>query len=172
MKDPQDNANLEGIGFLDENLGWTGGWGDKEFRADLRAKRTTAGKPGADANHVGKRLNRFRFIREPALVGYASGDTVYKYSTAPAALAPQPLAATPSDANEIRTRLPVRIPIDPSPGAPSVRVDVWDRFGEHLATPLDEATPQPGPREITWSGETESGGRGGRRHLHLPRHDG
>jgi hypothetical protein len=93
------------------------------------------------------------------LVGYASGDTVYKYSAAPAALAPQPLAATPSDADYVRTRLPIRIPIDPSPGAPSVRVDVWDRFGEHLATPLDEATPQPGPREVMWSGETESGRR-------------
>ena len=53
-----------------------------------------------DANHVGKLLNRFRFIREPELVGYASGDTVYKYSTALAALAPQPLAATPADADE------------------------------------------------------------------------
>ena len=159
VNDPQRNANLEGIGFLDENLGWTGGWGDKEFLGGFTSETHDGGQTWSDANHVGKRLNRFRFIREPALVGYASGDTVYKYSTAPAALAPQPLAATPSDADYVRTRLPVRIPIDPSPGAPSVRVDVWDRFGEHLATPLDEAAPQPGPREIMWSGETESGGR-------------
>ncbi|MDT5014513.1 MAG: hypothetical protein QOD39_673, partial [Mycobacterium sp.] len=27
VHDPQGNANLEGIGFLDENTGWVGGWG-------------------------------------------------------------------------------------------------------------------------------------------------
>ena len=31
VHDPQGNANLEGIGFLDENTGWVGGWGSHRF---------------------------------------------------------------------------------------------------------------------------------------------
>ena len=51
----------------------------------------------------------------------------------------------------------MRIPVDVPPGAQHVRVDVWDRFGEHLATPLDDPAPAAGAREASWSGETESG---------------
>ena len=31
INDQQGNANLEGIGFVDENHGWVGGWGDVKF---------------------------------------------------------------------------------------------------------------------------------------------
>ena len=160
VNDPQDNANLEGIGFVDENLGWIRWLGGQRFQ--WRIYERNARRWGNLERRESRRQAPESFPVHSVsrrLVGYASGDTVYKYSAAPIALAPQPLTATLADADEVRTRLPVRIPIDPYPGAPSVRVDIWDRFGEHLATPLDEAAPQPGPREVTWSGETESGGK-------------
>ena len=31
VNDPQRNANLEGIGFIDESRGWVGGWGSADF---------------------------------------------------------------------------------------------------------------------------------------------
>jgi photosystem II stability/assembly factor-like uncharacterized protein len=162
INDPQDNANLEGIGFADGMLGWTGGWGDSSFQGGFTSETRDGGETWSDANHVGKFLNRFRFIREPELVGYASGDTVYKYSAAPVDDAEQRLAAASGEADPYaRTGFPVLIPVDPQTGAESVRVDVWDRFGDHLATPYDESAPTAGPREVSWSGETESGGTAG-----------
>jgi photosystem II stability/assembly factor-like uncharacterized protein len=161
VNDPQDNANLEGIGFVDDKLGWTGGWGDASFTGGFTSETRDGGETWTDANHVGRFLNRFRFIREPELVGYASGDIVYKYSAEPAG-AEERVAPTPSGADAYaRTSFPVRIPVDVPPGAESVRVDVWDRFGEHLATLLDESAPSAGAREVHWPGETESGGKAG-----------
>jgi photosystem II stability/assembly factor-like uncharacterized protein len=160
VDDPQGNANLEGIGFVDEQLGWVGGWGDKNFEGGFTSETRDGGETWADANHVGKFLNRFRFIHEPELVGYASGDTVYKYSTAPPEVEAIIRPDEPPQAFS-RTRLPLQIPVGTLSGAQSVRVDVWDRFGEHLATPLEETAPSDGAREVTWAGETESGATAG-----------
>lgn len=158
VNDPQGNANLEGIGFVDDQLGWTGGWGDRSFTGGFTSETRDGGETWTDANEVGAFLNRFRFIREPELVGYASGDTVYKYSPAPPNDAEQRLAARREAADPYsRTSFPVRIPVDVPSGAQHVRVDVWDRFGDHLATPLDDRAPAAGAREASWSGETESG---------------
>lgn len=162
VDDPQGNANLEGIGFVDEQLGWVGGWGDRNFEGGFTSETRDGGETWADANHVGKFLNRFRFIHEPELVGYASGDTVYKYSTAAAAPEVEEIAVRPDEPQAFsRARLPLQIPVGTLSGAQSVRVDVWDRFGEHLATPLEETAPSGGAREVTWAGETESGATAG-----------
>jgi hypothetical protein len=158
VEDEQGNANLEGVGFIDDKLGWTGGWGDRGFQGGFTSETRDGGDTWTDANHVGSFLNRFRFIREPELVGYASGDTVYKFARAPVGLAPE---RVPTPARYARTRLPVRIPVIVAPDVQAVRVDVWDRFGEHLATPLDERAPAAGEREVRWSGETESGATAG-----------
>jgi photosystem II stability/assembly factor-like uncharacterized protein len=154
VDDPQNNANLEGIGFVDERVGWVGGWGDAQFEGGFTSTTRDGGETWQDANSVGKFLNRFRFIREPELIGYASGDTIYKYAAAPAAPETERAVAPPQ---VTRARLPVRIPIDVPVGAGTLRVDLWDRFGRHLATPADLASPPAGAQEVSWSGETESG---------------
>lgn len=86
----------------------------------------------------------------------------YKYSAAPVTPEPQRLAVAPDEPEAFsRARLPIQIPLSPQTGAQSVRIDIWDRFGEHLATPLEETAPHPGAREVSWSGETESGATAG-----------
>jgi hypothetical protein len=75
VNDPQGNANLEGIGFLDSSLGWVGGSGDQLFIAAFTSRTVDGGSTWTSANHVGRFLNRFRFVRGPELVGYACGDT-------------------------------------------------------------------------------------------------
>lgn len=157
INDPQDNANLEGIGFVDENHGWVGGWGDRDFTGGFTSETRDGGETWTDANHVGKFLNRFQFIREPELVGYVSGDTVYKYSAAPVEPGREGVQRTSRQALP-KTGLPVRIPVTAPEGAQSLRVDVWDRFGRHLATPTQETEPDAGTRDVLWSGETEAGG--------------
>ena len=156
VNDPQDNANLEGIGFVDEQVGWAGGWGDERFEGGFTSETRDGGETWTDANHVGKFLNRFRFVHEPELVGYASGDTVYKYAEVAPGAAPEAGLTGPAGEEVVRTQLPVRVPLPTIRGAEGVRVDVWDRFGRHLATPLDEATTAE-EAEAEWSGETYSG---------------
>src|SRR5262249_45726513 len=87
--DPQGNANLEGVGFLDEQHGWVGGWGDSTFQRGFSSETVDGGATWRNANEIGKFLNRFRFIGAPLEVGYSSGDTVYRYSVDPV---PQPIA--------------------------------------------------------------------------------
>ena len=79
INDPQANANLEGVGFIDKDHGWVGGWGDLQFQWLSTSQTADGGQTWTNADDVGKVLNRFRFFGTPVTVGYASGQTVYKY---------------------------------------------------------------------------------------------
>ena len=155
VNDPQDNANLEGIGFVDAQQGWVGGWGNRAFTGGFSSATGDGGNSWQDANHIGKYLNRFRFIRDP-LVGYASGDTVYRY--APVTAGAEAVLAAPVDGersavrsgdSEVHARHLI-IAVDVQPGVSLLEVDVWDRFGDHLGTIHSESDPPPGRKEITW----------------------
>ena len=47
VDDPQGNANLEGIGFLDEQTGWVGGWGSASFEEGFSSATSDGGTHGA-----------------------------------------------------------------------------------------------------------------------------
>jgi photosystem II stability/assembly factor-like uncharacterized protein len=150
ITDPQKNANLEGVGFIDERHGWVGGWGDAQFQRLSTSETLDGGATWRDANDIGKALNRFRFFGKPVTLGYASGQTVYKYSADPVAPTagggPVLLAARQPD--RVRDTLPLAIAVPA--GAKRLTVRVWDRFGERVDTPVDEANPAPGRRSIDW----------------------
>jgi photosystem II stability/assembly factor-like uncharacterized protein len=150
----QSNANLEGIGFENAQHGWVGGWGTADFQGGYSSETFDGGETWQAANHVGLFLNRFRFFGDPVTVGYAAGDTVYKYSAEPvvpavaeAALAgPQILdEATPVEINR-----PIEIGFTTPPGARRLTIDVWDRFGEPVRQLVDETDPASGHRSVTW----------------------
>ena len=161
INDPQKNANLEGVGFIDENHGWVGGWGDANFQRLSTSETLDGGRTWRDANQVGKALNRFRFFGNPVTLGYASGQTVYRYSSVPSVAAAatvspdqgRSLLAEPVIEVRGKLALSVKVPV----GARHLTVRVWDRFGEHLATAVDEAKPSAGERTIEW----ETGGKTG-----------
>lgn len=145
INDPQMNANLEGVGFIDKKQGWVGGWGDIAFQSGKSSATIDGGDTWTDANSIGLFINRFRFIGSPLEVGYASGDTVYKYSTDPIpnqAPDPNPPAAlqlinttgpaTCGCLSEIGCNLPGELR--------SLRIDVWDSFGEEVGCHIQ---PQP-----------------------------
>lgn len=46
-----------------------------------------------DANEIGRFINRFRFLGRPLQVGYASGLSIYKYTTEPVPPAAERAAA-------------------------------------------------------------------------------
>ena len=60
----------------------------------LSSGTTDGGNSWQDADHIGLFLNRFRFFGSPVSVGYASGDTIYKYSADPVESTAVHLAAT------------------------------------------------------------------------------
>jgi len=67
----EDLFDVQGIGFVSEDMGWLGGWGGD-------SQETTDGGETWHKARVGYLVNRFRFIDQ--YLGYCSGETVYKYS--------------------------------------------------------------------------------------------
>jgi hypothetical protein len=156
INDPQQNANLEGVGFVDENHGWVGGWGDAQFQRLSSSETTDGGRSWVNANQIGAALNRFRFFGNPVSVGYASGQTVYKYSSQSAPVVPAHLASPPKstrflqDNRPSRASGPVRLQFTVPEKATRLSVRIWDRFGDLIAMPLKETNPAPGFRTVIW----------------------
>ncbi len=158
VHDPQGNANLEGIGFVDETTGWVGGWGSASFREGFSSATTDGAATWCDANEIGRFINRFRFLDSPVTVGYASGMTVYKYSDKPVPMPLAAVAATPLFDNQPRSSgVPVRIPLVVPEGAERLSVRIWGRFGEHVRGLVDERAPVAGARSIEWDGADHAG---------------
>jgi photosystem II stability/assembly factor-like uncharacterized protein len=155
VNDPQKNANLEGVGFVDENHGWVGGWGDANFQRLSTSETLDGGQTRRDADEVGKALNRFRFFGNPVTLGYASGQIVYRYSNVSATAAATPVSPgqgrsiLPEAIIEVHGKLALRVKVPAGAGRLTVRI--WDRFGDHLATPVNEANPSAGERTIEWA---------------------
>ena len=55
INDPQANANLEGVGFIDKDHGWVGGWGDAQFQRLSTSQTADGGQTWTNADDVGKR---------------------------------------------------------------------------------------------------------------------
>ena len=139
INDPQKNANLEGIGFIDEHTGWVGGWGDRQFERQSSSETTDGGNTWRDANEIGRAINRFRFFGNPVTVGYSSGVSVYRYEPVTESvtalantksnrkLMPAAIIARSSRANSIH------IPVESSGTEELSTMRIWDRFGEEVS---------------------------------------
>jgi photosystem II stability/assembly factor-like uncharacterized protein len=165
VNDAQNNANLEGIGFIDEKRGWVGGWGPGGFTKGFTSATVDGGSNWRDANDVGLFLNRFRFFGSPVSLGYASGDGVYKYSAEPV-VQPNLLAAATRTMDRRRllpqgrmvsTGAMSEIPIDVPAGTKRLTLHAWDRFGVDVGVLLDEIRPKAGARIFLWDGHDANG---------------
>jgi photosystem II stability/assembly factor-like uncharacterized protein len=161
INDPQGNANLEGIGFIDESTGWVGGWGSASFRDGFSSATTDGGTTWQNANEIGAFINRFRFFHEPVTVGYASGRTVYRYAVAPLpgprhAAAPAGLRFLADNAPR-RSEAPIPITVTVPSNAEALTINIWDRFGAHVRRLLDEPQPADGSRTLEWDGTDDAG---------------
>jgi photosystem II stability/assembly factor-like uncharacterized protein len=157
INDRQRNSNLEGIGFLDGECGWVGGWGDRLFRGGFTSATSDGGANWHDANEVGFRLNRFRFIGDPPRIAYASGDSVYKFTEEPALieLAAPEAVRTPDVVGAEEVAFTVDVP----EGARRLQARIWERFGRQVRLLVDEADPEPGPRHLEWDFTDDAGGK-------------
>jgi photosystem II stability/assembly factor-like uncharacterized protein len=161
INDQQGNANLEGIGFIDEGHGWVGGWGDADFRGGFSSETLDGGEHWRNANEIGRFLNRFRFFGNPVTTGYASGRTVFKYSSEPVAphLLERGRGTRILDTNEPQDSTgPVEITYTvASAGAKHLTIDIWDRFGQYIRSLRDERSPRPGNHLVTWDLKDDAG---------------
>jgi photosystem II stability/assembly factor-like uncharacterized protein len=161
VDDPQRNANLEGVGFVDADRGWVGGWGSADFQLGFSSATTDGAGSWADANDIGLFINRFRFFHDPVTVGYAAGRTVYKYSTGPVP-APVGIAAEPAtrllDSNApVTSGRPVRVSVTVPADASRLAVTVWERFGDRVRRLVEETGPAAGDRTVEWDVTDDAG---------------
>lgn len=167
------NFNLEGVGFLDRQTGWVGGWGDRCY-ASGRTSRTSDGgltwtdvtderarwhgPPSDGCDHLagphGQYINRFRFLRGAKLVGYAAGNTVYKYTDEPISdVPPRPrgISLLPPGVEALFYTDEVTIPVTVPAGAQTLKVDVFDRFAGHVRTLRSLENPPGGLMNMVWN---------------------
>lgn len=158
VNDPQRNANLEGVGFIDEQTGWVGGWGDSDFERLSSSATTDGGATWSNANEIGKALNRFRFFGTPVTVGYASGQTVYKYERmsegdahARAAVAFAALREVPTQIRRTLTSGGVNLPLSRVTPGDRLVVTIYERFGDEVIVFEAEAAEAPGGPVVCWN---------------------
>lgn len=164
INDPQGTTNLEGVGFIDEKHGWVGGWGSADLSnpTGFSSATTDGGLNWENANEIGLRINRFRFFGNPVFVGYASGFTVYKYSSHAAPASPRSLLVAPPrtllpDAFIQADQLPIEFRLNVPVATKRLTLHAWDRFGVDLGLLLDEVRPSSGDRVFTWDGNDYQG---------------
>jgi len=75
----ENNFDLEGVGFINENHGFAGGYGITTETVNGGETWTALNISGAETEPVADehRVNRFKFFGDT--LGYASGRTIYKY---------------------------------------------------------------------------------------------
>jgi photosystem II stability/assembly factor-like uncharacterized protein len=158
ITDPQKNVELEGVGFINEQVGWVGGWGHN-FEAGnpdgTTSGTTDGGATWFNANNVGAFLNRFRFTGATPIVAYASGNTVYQCTDAPV---PEQVAqarvATPPipkawDKLDIKAQVP--------DNARQLTITIFNPRQTLVKVLTDETSPASGARTFSWDFKTDQG---------------
>ncbi|QOZ23454.1 YCF48-related protein [Bradyrhizobium sp. CCBAU 51753] len=166
------NMDLEGVGFIDGQSGWVGGWADN-FEGLFNSLTVDGGKswtaqnnvPGNPATDPRIRINRYRFLGSPISKGYCSGAQVYKRA-APGAptiamaaarrATPQPAGLALSHTANFSSRS-VEITYVLPQDAASVFVGIWNHFAFHVRTLVDGRSLKAGRHTITWDGTDDSG---------------
>ena len=169
ITDPQRNVELEGIGFINEQVGWVGGWGHG-FMADTPDGTTSGTTDGGatwfDANGVGRFINRFRFTKTEPIVAYASGGTIYQCTVAEgaalAALAAAPRVVEPPIPKVWET---LDITAEVPQNAKHLTITVFDPRQTLVKVLTDETSPQPGARTFSWNFRTDDGVDAGTGHF-------
>ena len=168
------NANLEGVGFVNKQTGWVGGWGDVSTSSGRTSGTTDGGVTWTDlttswprpldvetvdlcANDIdrGQYLNRFRVVGDFV---YASGNTVYNFTDENAddfkvEVGQRELIP----AQQLRYGSRALIPISVRVGTKALRIEIFDRFAGKVRTFVDETDPASGQHDLVWDLTDDAG---------------
>jgi hypothetical protein len=153
---------VQGIGFANDTLGWIGG-----NSSQTTYKTTDGGDTWTPAN-FGSRINRFQFINE--YVGFAGGQTVYKYTGIPVTSAenldkPEDFSLSQNYPNpfnpstKIRFSIPTLTPVrgGSNNGLLYVTLKIYDSLGKEVMTLVNEEM-RPGENEFEFFADGLSSG--------------
>ena len=150
-----DNTDIEGIGFADELLGWTGGYGQTSLTTDGGQTWKTVNFSGGTENES---LDRFKFFGDS--IGYAAGKTIYKYTKSK--------SNSVSEHEKIKEKSLFLLNNYPNPFNPSttityylpeigkVKIRIFNSFGQEILD-LFDGTQSSGNQKINWNGKDGNG---------------
>jgi photosystem II stability/assembly factor-like uncharacterized protein len=173
VNDPQKNVDLEGVGFINEMVGWAGGWGhdfDPGPGNGITSGTTDGGATWFSANDdMGRFVNRFRFLAgSQPIAGYASGKTVYQCVATEGPAGAQALAArfrAPPQAPVLRVKKSLEIKAEVPENAGQLMITIFNRRQKLVKVLADEKTPRAGSRTFNWDFSNEEGGDSGTGHF-------
>ena len=138
---------IQGIGFIDENLGWMGG------NSSYPTFVTTDGGYNWSSADFGSRVNRFNFINNN--IGFACGETIYKYTSNLGTFVKNELAKFPENPvinypNPFNPSTTISVYV---PETGILKVSIIDLLGKEIIT-LHNAWVNEGEssRKIVWNG--------------------
>lgn len=143
-----NSQDLQGLGFITENIGWASGRGTTSLTTD-------GGETWVQISLDGD-INRFEFFGDT--LGYAMGHQIYRY-TPPAATGTEDgdprsdFAVTSSFPNPFASATTIRYQTDT---AADVELAVYDVLGRRVAT-LARGLRPAGAHEATWDGRDQDG---------------
>jgi hypothetical protein len=143
----------EGIGFINDNTGWLGGWGTNDNGPTYK---TTDGGDSWVIDDWSRNFNRFRFINDS--VSYAVGKTVYKYSkdstvgiNVVSSVVPANYMLSQNYPNPFNPTTKISFSI--IAGSESVSLKVFDLNGKEMSV-IAFGKFQPGTYEVPFDGST------------------
>ena len=138
---------IQGIGFIDENLGWMGG------NSSYPTFVTTDGGHNWSSADFGSRVNRLDFINNN--IGFACGETIYKYTSSLGTFVKNELAQFPENPvinypNPFNPSTTISVYV---PETGILKVSIIDLLGKEIIT-LHNAWVNEGEssRKIVWNG--------------------
>jgi len=156
------NAGLQGVGFLNENLGWASGRGVTSLTTDGGESWTQLVhySPFSDRGQLDGRINRFYVVNDTLAFGV--GQRLYVLSGTGAlgtdieiGVTPEIFSLDPPYPNPFQESMTLPYTLD-APSMVGVRVvDVLGRMHRHLP----QRYRQPGAYTIEWDGKDDSGVR-------------
>ncbi|MBO6556507.1 MAG: hypothetical protein JJ957_08410 [Pseudomonadales bacterium] len=149
----EGNANLQSVGFVTEQLGWVGGWGEGPLFLGETSETRDGGRSWRRIDGAGRSVNRFRIVRDEVnaeLKLFASGNGIQTYIHSLD-------KATPGSGEcewDNRSRS-FRVMVN-SP-ATRLALNVWNRSGLHLCEVEESGPVESGLREIFWDCKDDHG---------------
>jgi photosystem II stability/assembly factor-like uncharacterized protein len=164
VNDPQKQSDLEGVGFINEQVGWVGGWGHNFNPGPgdgISSGTTDGGATWVGANDIGSFINRFRFFANlQPVAGYASGRTVYQCLATDSLEGAEALTAqfnAPPEAPIPAVSGSLEIKAEVPANAKQLMVTIFNRRQKLVKVLVDEKRPRAGPRTFTWDFKNEEG---------------
>jgi len=153
---PFRSYHQQGIGFVNENTGWVGGWTGPNYE-------TTNGGAEWHLAGWGTFLNRIRFLSDT--IAYGVGNRIYKYSREPvginliSGIIPASFSLHQNYPNPFNpvTKIKFDITQDVRRQTSNVKLIVYDGVGREVATLVNQKL-SPGSYEVEFAGNSFSSG--------------